>query len=177
MNSGAFDLVESALVELPALDAVAVCRAASRGHAAHATVLRTAPKISDSAVRKLKRAEDAERFWAASALRLAVLDLIEEHADALPPAIVGNLLRFADRQARDIADPLPGGVYSSMRLAVLMPPPEHLPKAVPAALVQLFGSDLGLSAEAAQNKSGTCFIPGSAFAPVRQRTRPNEQRP
>lgn len=145
MNSACLHVVERHFAGRPVLDIVAAARALARGHASHALALREQTPRGELAKRamqrRIARVEYLADFWAAVGLHFGVLDLIEEHDGALPAALGHSLRRYAEQQTRDISDP-PRLSNPGFDPAYLLPPAEHLPTALPSALIEAFGARL-----------------------------------
>lgn len=139
MNSAAFDAVERLFAGRPVFDIVATARVLARGHASHALFLKEQPQTRRGLWQRT-RAEQLADFWGTVGLHFGVLDLVEEHAE-LPQVLRSSLERYAQRQGRDVVDP-PGFENPSPDPARLLPPAEHLPRDLPAALIKAFGAHL-----------------------------------
>lgn len=145
MNSACLRAVERRFAGRPVLDIVAAARALARGHASHALELRAKTPRGELAIRSMRRriarVENLAEFWSAVGLHFGVLDLLEEHDGALPAALGHTLRRYAEQQTRDISDP-PRLSNPGFDPAYLLPPPEHLPTALPSSLIEAFGPRL-----------------------------------
>ncbi|KQO49740.1 hypothetical protein [Methylobacterium sp. Leaf85] len=143
-NCAAAERVEARFAHLPALALVEAARALSRGHAAYAAGLvarHGSPAPGTAMARKVDRARDLDRLWSGIALQAAIRDIVEEHPDTLGRPLISDVLRAAERQMRDLADP-EGTDGRQVALRLLLPPRQHLPAILPPALAAVFGSDL-----------------------------------
>ncbi|KQP08300.1 hypothetical protein ASF26_21525 [Methylobacterium sp. Leaf93] len=143
-NCAAAERVEARFAHLPSLALVEAARILARGHAAHAAGLAArhgSPTLGSPTARKVARARDLDRLWSGIALQAAIRDIVEEHPGTLGRPLVSDVIRAAEREMRDLADP-EGTDGRQVALRLLLPPRQHLPVTLPPALTAVFGADL-----------------------------------
>lgn len=137
------------------LEIAAVARFLARGHEIHRLALAGVKcrKPAREAARRAAtmRAVEAEAFWSGIGARHGALDLLEEYALVLNPAIQLALQREADRMLRDIFDPHDHPAFSFVGM---LPPPAHLPAQIPQLVLDIIGDDL----DHAASKAGQCEV-------------------